>query len=212
MLNLEQQNELAKVLERKTHPLKNLVNSLDKVIAFYFDLHDEKLQKLRNLKSNLAVDASGKSTSIPDYFGVILKPAEVDRAEAHRCRACYHHIAKIVHPDHGGSADLFNIVRLAYQSRDMQLLDILYKAVQCDKIDLNTVKTVNERCNALISQLRTHACFKLIQLDPYLGTKGVNEQAKEEAGKILDKLIAGLTILLLKGNQPNVKQDSIQSE
>ncbi len=198
MLNFEQQEELARLLERKTKPLKNLVNSLDKIIAFYFDLHDEKMQKLRNLKSSLAIDASGKETSIPDYFGVIMKPQEVDRAEAQRCRAYYHHIAKITHPDHGGSPNLFNIVRLAYQSRDSALLDILLNLVKDDKIDSKLLSSIGERTNAIISQLRCHACFKLISIDPYLGTKGVNEEAKDEAGRILDKLIAALSILLLK--------------
>lgn len=201
MLNKQAQEDLAASINRAAKKLQNLTDALDRSVSFYLPKHEEKWSKFNQLKNLLQLSATGKETSVPDCLGIVLNALEFDAAEAREAKLRYHRISKEVHPDHGGSENLFKIVNLAYKSRDLHLLDILFKAVSESITFEQALSLLNVRINAAVSQLQAKPAFKLLKLDPASGKHGIIKQAYEYAEVMLDQLISALQIILLQGDK-----------
>lgn len=199
MLNYEQQEQLAASLEQAASQVKNLIDAMDRSVSYYLPLHTDKWEKFNRLKNVLELSASGKSTSVPDLYGVVLNTLEFDAGYALEAKKRYRRLAKC-HPDHGGSSNLFAICNLAYKSRDLRLLDLLIKALY-EQISLeDAALIINSRTYAFIQQQHAKPAFKLLQLDKHSGKNGCIIAARDYAEQMLDNLIEALGIIILKGN------------
>lgn len=199
MLNYEQQEQLAASVKQAASQVENLVSAMDRSVSYYLPLHADKWEKFNRLKNVLQLSASGKSTSVPDLYGVVLNTLEFDAGSALEAKKRYRKLAKC-HPDHGGSANLFAICDLAYKSRDLRLLDLLIKALY-EQISLeDAALIVNSRAYAFIQQQHAMPAFRLLQLDKHSGQNGCIIAARDYAEQMLDNLIEALGIIILKGN------------
>ena len=201
MLNKQAQEDLAASINKAAKKLQNLTDALDRSVSFYLPKHEEKWSKFNQLKNLLQLSATGKETSVPDCLGIVLNALEFDAAEAREAKLRYHRISKEVHPDHGGSENLFKIASLAYKARDLHLLDVLFKAVSESITFEQALSLLNVRINAAISQIQAKPAFKLLKLDPASGKHGIIKQAYEYAEVMLDQLISALQIILLQGDK-----------
>lgn len=203
-LSKEEQDSLVAVIDQAARGLENLLAATDRALAFYLPKHEEKWSKYQNLRNTLQLSATGKATSVPDYYGVILNTLETDPAQAREAQVRYRQLAKVLHPDHQGSAALFHICTVAYKSRDLHLLDLLNQAIY-KKLDLSIVeKSINRRTQAQISVIHASPAYKLLKLDPAAGKHGIIKQALDYSEEILDKLIITLGVSLLNGDKDAV--------
>lgn len=206
MLNKEAQDSLAASISGAAKNLKNLLDALDRSIQFYLPKHEDKWSQFNKLKNLLQLSSTGKDTSVSDCLGIVLNTLEFDAAQARESKLRYRKLAKVIHPDHNGSDELFKIAHLAYKSRDLRLLDLLCKAVY-EEIDSKEVLSIlKTRLNATISQIQSKPAFKLLKLDVSSGKDGINEQALAYAESMLDKLIATLQVILLQGDKNATSQ------
>lgn len=201
MLNKEAQDLLAASINKAARRLQNLTDALDRSVSFYLPKHKEKWSKFNQLKNLLQFSATGKDTSVPDCLGIVLNALEFDAAEAREAKLRYHRISKTVHPDHGGSDELFKIASLAYKARDLRLLDILSKAVSENITFEQALSLLDVRIYAAISQLQAKPAFKLLKLDPASGKNGIINSAYDYAEAMLDQLISALQIIILQGDK-----------
>lgn len=204
VLSKEEQDLLAAKIEFAAKNLDHLYSAIDKALNFYLPLHEEKWSKYNRLRNSLQLSATGKKTSVPDYYGIVLNITEVDAAQAREAQIRYRQLVKCLHPDHGGSEALFHIAHTAYKARDIHLLSLLNDAAYCKTELAEVVSLINTRVQARISILHSSPGFKLLKLDPAVGKDGIISSAKAYAETILDKLITTLGISLLNGD----KQDA----
>lgn len=198
ILSKEEQDKLAAKVTSAASKLEQLVLAIDRAVSFYLPLHEEKWRKFNNLKNLLQFNASNKETSVPDCYGIVLNTLEFDAAEAREAKIRFMKLARVLHPDRGGSASLFHIAELAYKARDLILLDALLKSVYNN--DETALSAVSRRLQAAISQTRAKPAFKLLMLDQAAGKFGLKQDAADFAEKILDNLIESLAYILLTGD------------
>ena len=199
MLNYEQQEKLAASVKQAASQVNNLVSAMDRSVSYYLPLHTDKWEKFNRLKHLLSLSSTGKKTSVPDLYGVVLNTLEFDAGSALEAKKRYRKLAKC-HPDHGGSANLFSICALAYRARDLRMLDLLNKALY-EQISLEDAELIiNTRAYAFIQQQRAMPAFRLLQLDKHSGKNGCIIAARDYAEQMLDNLIEALGIIILKGN------------
>lgn len=201
ILSKDDQDFLAAKISSAARNLDHLYAATDKVLSFYLPLHEAKYRRYLGLRDLVQFSANSKDTSVPDYYGVILNTIEVDPAQAREAQIRYRKLAKQLHPDMNGSPELFHIAHTAYKARDLNLLDLLNKAVY-KQIDLDEViSLINTRIQAKVSMLHSSPAFKLLKLDPAVGKNGIMPSAKAYAEAILDTLISNLGISLLDGDK-----------
>lgn len=200
-MDLKEQNELALSLERAGAPLKNLTQAMDRACEFYFERFPEKMRRLKELKSLLILRDGGKPSSVPDFYGLDLRPMEFDRAHVMMCKRKYYAIAKFTHPDKGGSDHLFHVSKLAYDARDIYLLNLILSALHNQKSVKEVSELLAKRCAVLVNETRMKPAFALVQADPYAGRRGENSKALALAETILTQTIERFEVALLDSSK-----------
>lgn len=201
VLSKEDQDFLAAKISSAARNLDHLYAATDKVLSFYLPLHKAKYRQYLGLRDLVQLSATSKKTSVPDYYGVVLNTLETDPAQAREAQLRYRKLAKQLHPDMNGSSELFHIAHTAYKARDLNLLDLLNKAVY-KQIELDEViSLISSRIQAKISMLHSSPAFKLLKLDTAAGKNGIIPAAEAYAEAILDTLISNLGISLLNGDK-----------
>lgn len=200
-LSREDQDKLAVAVLAASRQVDQLFSAIDRSLSYYFALHEEKFTRFNELKHLLQFSATGKATSIPDTYGIILETTEFDSAEALQIRTLFRQLAKVTHPDHNGSECLFKIVHTAYKAKDLSLIRALYDAIFNKTSLSDATRIINTRLQAVISQTRARLPYKLLSKDYYNGRNGCVDAAKDFAEVMLDTYIETLQIILLNGDK-----------
>lgn len=183
---------LAKKVEALTARNTVLVDSINRVISLIRDKHCSELDQMYEaVARELDEAAVGLETSAPVTEARDAKEEAVqlsDRSVRDHCRKLWRKLAPKLHPDRGGSAELFDMARQAYKANDLHTLIAMERehidAKNIGWIKLHGIDYLKERIESLDI---TH---QEIMLSPFmtayrLWLSGVKGEAIDLVSKII---------------------------
>jgi hypothetical protein len=142
-------------------------------------------------------------------------------AQSHMAKAMYRKLAPLVHPDHGGDLELFQLVNAAYHLRDLTFLQETYFFLTKDTVfwrcreGINYMQQEIQRPEVSLRMLQNRVEFKITRLHLQKQFTLAAEMAQENLKRLVIELQNELTYLLTKsfpeGEPHGYQEDGNQS-
>jgi len=203
----------AQVLKERAR-YKKLYEQVLTVCNLYFDAHPELTKVVINTRREIRMQIRGTPATIAmdsiTTAGYIPNGTEqLYNAQAHLLKAAYRSLAPLVHPDLGGSTELFQEVQTAYRLRDYTFLQELFLRLTKDSLFWRSSPDSVLYCQQ--EQERPSVSLNLLQKTYEFQIVRQHALGKpKEAAKLAEERLTGLIVELQRELNHMINSDTVK--